>query len=264
MAITGRVLQSLESVRGLDIALIREQPSPMYRLQRKTRRVGMLAVLRDLYNQRNSPSRYYSGASWGSFRDEVSEHRVARFERVCPQRVLRTADIQSTSCLRTLDERRFDVLCLIDAGGIVRDQLLKRFTTGIINAHGGGRLPEVRGSDALEWSIWETKQPWVNTHFVDLGIDTGPILLQVPMKVGPRDTMASLYWRRDELRAQLLADTVRGLHAGEVRPSAQDLQVGRTFYRMHPYLMGLLPGRLERLKEYIGVDGAIGSQRQLR
>ena len=59
-------------------------------------------------------------------------------------------------------------------------------------------LPKHRGRSAINHAIVEgDTMTGVTIFWVDEGLDTGPILLQVPVEIGPDDTINSLY--RDKL-----------------------------------------------------------------
>lgn len=56
-------------------------------------------------------------------------------------------------------------------------------------------LPRYRGGSAINWQIIKGEtETAVSVFWVDPGIDTGPILLQKPAKIGPDDTAGSLYY----------------------------------------------------------------------
>jgi methionyl-tRNA formyltransferase len=58
-------------------------------------------------------------------------------------------------------------------------------------------LPKYRGRSAINWALinGETKTG-VSLFWVDAGIDTGPLLLQKEVEVGPDDTTGTLYFNR--------------------------------------------------------------------
>ena len=58
-------------------------------------------------------------------------------------------------------------------------------------------LPKHRGINAMHWAIRGGEETTGLTVFwVDAGIDTGPILLQKQVEIGPDDTVGSLYFDR--------------------------------------------------------------------
>ena len=56
-------------------------------------------------------------------------------------------------------------------------------------------LPRHRGASAINWAIIQgDTQTGLTILWVDKGIDTGPILLQKEVEIGPDDTTGSLYF----------------------------------------------------------------------
>jgi methionyl-tRNA formyltransferase len=63
---------------------------------------------------------------------------------------------------------------------------------GAVNVH-GGLLPDYRGAHVLQWAIVNgERETGVTLHYVDEGIDTGPIIAEVRVSIGERDDAASL------------------------------------------------------------------------
>ena len=58
----------------------------------------------------------------------------------------------------------------------------------------------------------------VTVHFVDEGLDTGPIIAQEPVRVEEGDTAESLAARIHAVEHRLLPATIRLIAAGRVRP----------------------------------------------
>ncbi len=67
-------------------------------------------------------------------------------------------------------------------------------TLGTINYH-PSILPRHRGASAINWAvIMGDTRTGLTIFWPDAGIDTGPILLQKEIDIGPDDTTASLYY----------------------------------------------------------------------
>ncbi len=49
---------------------------------------------------------------------------------------------------------------------------------GILNVH-LGLLPEVRGMSSPEWSLLQGVPLGITFHYMDAGIDTGPVLQEI-------------------------------------------------------------------------------------
>lgn len=62
-------------------------------------------------------------------------------------------------------------------GGIFSKFTLDGINTPVINAH-LGKIPNVRGMNAAEWSFLLGQKPLVSVHIIDYGIDTGKVLVE--------------------------------------------------------------------------------------
>lgn len=85
-------------------------------------------------------------------------------------------------------------------------------------------LPRHRGIAAMQWAIrmGETRTG-LSIFWVDAGIDTGPVLLQREVEIGPDDTVGSLYF--DKLfvpGVDALVESVRLVREGKAPRIAQD------------------------------------------
>jgi methionyl-tRNA formyltransferase len=115
-----------------------------------------------------------------------------------------------------------DCIVIIAYGQIIPARLLPIPKLGWINLH-ASLLPKYRGAAPINWAIvnGETKTG-LTTMRIDAGMDTGDMLLQAEMAIGPRDTTLELAGRLAEAGAPLMAETLRGLAAGTLPPRPQD------------------------------------------
>jgi methionyl-tRNA formyltransferase len=114
-----------------------------------------------------------------------------------------------------------DVIVIIAYGQIIPARLLPIPKLGWINLH-ASLLPKYRGAAPINWAIvnGETKTG-VTSMRIDAGMDTGEILLQREMEIGPRETAPELTVRMSELGGPLMVETLRGLAAGTIVPRPQ-------------------------------------------
>jgi methionyl-tRNA formyltransferase len=89
---------------------------------------------------------------------------------------------------------RPDLVILAFVTDIIPEKLLEIPSLGTICYH-PSLLPRHRGASAINWAILmgETRTG-LTIFWVDKGIDTGPILLQKEVEIGPNDTAGSLYF----------------------------------------------------------------------
>ena len=99
---------------------------------------------------------------------------------------------------------------------LVSPGFLARFPARVINVH-PALLPAFPGLDAIGAAIaYGAKVTGVTVHFVDEGVDTGPIILQRGVEVGVADDVEALHDRLRPVEHELLAEAVRLIAAGRV------------------------------------------------
>jgi methionyl-tRNA formyltransferase len=115
-----------------------------------------------------------------------------------------------------------DVVVIIAYGQIIPAHLLVIPRLGWINLH-ASLLPKYRGAAPINWSIVEGQtRTGVTTMQVEAGLDTGPVLLQRELAMGPDETAPVLRARLAEAGAPLMVDTLRGIERGEIVATPQD------------------------------------------
>ncbi|HYL86510.1 MAG TPA: methionyl-tRNA formyltransferase [Candidatus Angelobacter sp.] len=109
-----------------------------------------------------------------------------------------------------------DAVVIIAYGQIIPARLLSIPKFGWINLH-ASLLPKYRGAAPINWAIanGETRTG-LTTMRLDAGMDTGEMLLQREMEIGPAETAPELTARMSEAGAPLMEETLRGLAAGTV------------------------------------------------
>ena len=113
-----------------------------------------------------------------------------------------------------------DVAVVVAYGRILTPTLLGAPRLGCVNAH-GSLLPRYRGAAPIQWAIARgERETGVTTMLMDAGLDTGDMLLERAIPIGPDETAAELAVRLAELSATLVLETLDRLH--ELQPRAQD------------------------------------------
>jgi methionyl-tRNA formyltransferase len=93
---------------------------------------------------------------------------------------------------------------------------------GTINVH-GSLLPQYRGAAPINWAIINGEaETGVTTFKLRHEIDTGDLLLQDRLPIGPDDNAGTVHDVMMEAGARLLVRTVRGLAEGTIREIPQD------------------------------------------
>jgi methionyl-tRNA formyltransferase len=118
-----------------------------------------------------------------------------------------------------------DVIVIIAYGQIIPARLLDIPRLGWINLH-ASLLPKYRGAAPIHWAIANGEVVTGNTTMrIDAGMDTGDILLQQELAIGPDETSPELAARLAEAGAELMVETLCGLQSGRLTPRQQDNSV---------------------------------------
>lgn len=112
-------------------------------------------------------------------------------------------------------ELRPDLIAVFGTS-LIRGDLLREGRLGICNLH-GGLSPEYRGADCTFWALHNNEPHKVGCtlHWIDAGIDTGGLIAHVSPRVLPDDDELKLFWRSVQTSAEVYAELVHRLAAGE-------------------------------------------------
>src|SRR5258708_2848801 len=115
-----------------------------------------------------------------------------------------------------------DCIVIIAYGQIIPAGLLPIPKLGWINLH-ASLLPKYRGAAPINWAIVNGEpRTGVTTMRIDAGMDTGEMLLQREIEIGPQETAPELAARMPVSGAPIMAETLRGLAAGSIAPKPQE------------------------------------------
>jgi methionyl-tRNA formyltransferase len=106
----------------------------------------------------------------------------------------RPSQMKDPEVLSIFRELKPDLAILAFVTDIIPESLLTVPSIGTICYH-PSLLPRHRGASGINWAIIQgDTRTGLTIFWVDKGIDTGPILLQKEVEVGPNDTTGSLYF----------------------------------------------------------------------
>ena len=132
------------------------------------------------------------------------------------------AKIRAPEVEAQLRELAPDVIVIIAYGQIIPARLLDIPKLGWLNLH-ASLLPKYRGAAPVHWAVAHGETVTGNTTMrIDAGMDTGQILLQQQLSIGPNETSPHLAARLAEAGAPLMAETLRGVTTHSIKPREQD------------------------------------------
>jgi methionyl-tRNA formyltransferase len=117
---------------------------------------------------------------------------------------------------------RPDAIIVVGYGRIIPQWMIGLPRLGNLNLH-GSLLPKYRGAAPIQWAIASGESATgVTTMRIDAGLDTGDILMQRSIPIGPEDTAETLGSKLASIGADLMVETLRGLENGQVRATPQN------------------------------------------
>jgi methionyl-tRNA formyltransferase len=115
-----------------------------------------------------------------------------------------------------------DAIVVVAYGRIIPPWLLALPRLGCINLH-ASLLPKYRGAAPIQWAVAMGDAFTGNTTMLlEEGLDTGPILLQKTIEIGPDQTAAELFPILARAGAPLVVETLDGLVNETVHPQPQN------------------------------------------
>ena len=127
--------------------------------------------------------------------------------------------------IQTLRDMQPDVIVVVAFGQILPKEILDIPRLGCVNVH-ASLLPKFRGAAPIQWSIIDGEE------LMDVGLDTGDMLLKTEIPVDPKETGGSLHDKLAAVGGELLEKTLIGLEAGTIVPEKQDDSQAGEYARM--------------------------------
>ena len=176
-----------------------------------------------------------------------------------------------TDCQTQLAELKPDASIVVAFGQILPMEVLQQPPLGCWNGH-GSLLPRWRGAGPIQWSLMEgDSETGVGIMAMEVGLDTGPVLLERKLKIGLLDNAQQLGDRLSQLTADLMVEALPLIEAAGPGTEAERRQrldlryqpdehtyarmVTKADYRIdwsasalaiHRLVMGLYPGAQTR------------------
>lgn len=120
----------------------------------------------------------------------------------------------NTQFIEEMQELKPDVICVVAYGKILPKEILEIPSKGCINVH-GSLLPKYRGAAPIQWAIINgEKTTGVTTMYMDIGMDTGDMILKKETAIGENETTGELWERLAKIGAELLVETLQKIEDG--------------------------------------------------
>lgn len=146
--------------------------------------------------------------------------------KVCAQSlgipVYQPETMKNGDVLEIINQYNPDVIVVAAYGKILPKAVLDAPKFGCVNIH-GSLLPKYRGAAPIQQSVLNgDRVTGITTMLMDVGLDTGDILLTEETEIGENETSGELFDRLAVLGGKLILKTLSALEKGEITPKKQD------------------------------------------
>ena len=136
--------------------------------------------------------------------------------------VFQPKTLRDGKSIEILEQLQPDLIVVTAYGKILPESIINYPRYGCINIH-ASLLPEYRGAAPIQWSIINgDKVTGVTSMQMDVGLDTGDIILQKKTEIGENETAGELFDRLKLIGAEVLEDTISLIKNGKIERIKQD------------------------------------------
>jgi methionyl-tRNA formyltransferase len=165
-----------------------------------------------VYTQPDRPAGRGRQLTMSAVKQCALEHQLPVFQ---PPTLRDPAQVEALTALKP------DVMVVVAYGLILPAPILAVPRYGCLNIH-ASLLPRWRGAAPIQRAILAgDARTGVTIMQMDVGLDTGPMLLEHEVAIGSRDTSATLHDRLSSVGAEAIVEVLNGLADGKWRPRNQ-------------------------------------------
>ena len=158
------------------------------------------------------------------------ESAVKRFAKRRGMPLWQPETLREPGAVERIRDAQADALVVAAYGALLPPALLNVGRFGALNIH-ASLLPRWRGAAPIQRAILAgDRETGVSIMQMDEGLDTGPVLAQRKIEIGPQDDAGVLHDELAALGARLMVETLADLAAGRARAVAQPA-AGATYAR---------------------------------
>ncbi len=115
-----------------------------------------------------------------------------------------------------------DIIIVVAFGQLLPKEILDIPKYGCVNVH-ASLLPKYRGAAPIQWAVINgEEESGVTTMLMDVGLDTGDIIMKKSIKLEKDETGGSLFDKLAIEGARLCVETMKAIESGEATYEKQD------------------------------------------
>ena len=125
--------------------------------------------------------------------DNTYHDSLLKFAREEKLKIVHEKKLSNPTLIASLKKIQPEIIFCIGGTRLIPKDILEIPRLGCVNIH-PALLPKYRGRYSTAHAIFNGEtETGVTIHWMDEGIDSGPIILQEPIKIGPNDTAKALW-----------------------------------------------------------------------
>jgi methionyl-tRNA formyltransferase len=154
-------------------------------------------------------------------------YNLESLEKIINEKKIKTHYVENHNDDQTfqlLEEYKPDYIVLGGAR-ILKEHIIKTARFGILNSH-PAILPKYRGLDCVAWSILDEDHVGATVHFIDVGVDSGPIIIQDTVNYSDCDSLLKVRIKVMRKCAELMVRGFLGIYFNTIKTINQDSSKG--------------------------------------
>ncbi|MGN1457030.1 MAG: methionyl-tRNA formyltransferase [Acutalibacteraceae bacterium] len=136
--------------------------------------------------------------------------------------VFQPKTLKDGTALEILKKLNPEMIVVVAYGKILPKEIIDLPEYGCINVH-ASLLPEYRGAAPIQWAVLDgKKKTGVTAMYMDIGLDTGDMLMKSETEIGENETADELHDRLSVLGSELIVKVVHSALDGTLTREKQD------------------------------------------
>lgn len=136
--------------------------------------------------------------------------------------VFQPKTLKDGTALEILKKLNPEMIVVVAYGKILPKEIIDLPKYGCINVH-ASLLPEYRGAAPIQWAVLDgKKKTGVTAMYMDVGLDTGDMLMKSETEIGENETADELHDRLSVLGSELIVKVVHSAIDGTLTREKQD------------------------------------------
>lgn len=136
--------------------------------------------------------------------------------------VFQPTKMRDGEAYKIIDELDPELIIVVAYGKIIPQDILERPKYGCVNIH-ASLLPRYRGAAPIQWCVLNgEKKSGVTSMQMDVGLDTGDMLLRGEVEIDENMTAGELHDKLSVLGADVMSQTIKKIIDGTIQREKQD------------------------------------------